>query len=563
MPKSVARFKNLFLNLFSVVLVVCSQVVLAAEEDKAPAAITVMSVVFEGDGHMLSDELQGQLRQPILGADLRDVELKAFTQSIRTALQEQGYVTSLVGIPAEDISAGNLIVNVTIGRLDTPAFVLNPQSAVASSTVATIKRILVQRLPAGSVLRKAQLESSLLLVNRLAGVSASSKMVAGAKSGTTQLIIDVAEQAGNSASLEITNTGNNTTGLEVANVQWQRNNPFAQNGRLDFNLTKSAGVTSLSAKRHFAPDAKAGNWHYALTNVQYASITSDPTTSGLHGRSIALDVGKKWYLEELLGTTRTLDVSLHTSSVYDANELGGVNMVLGDKNVQTLQANYSAQVAGLVFGKGNTSYSSLLTLGNIDLPTDANVVQNYAVDQTPGGGAYTDGQYATLVVDVNHTQPLTPTLDFSLQAKGQLASKNLDGSAKFSLGGPDGVRAYPVGEASSDEGAFSRLELRWAPMDLAKYHNPKFTAFYDAGYARLYNDPNVGGGISINTDQRKNEYNLEGYGVSIAGRPNAKLQWNLTYAHKMGTNGGRDFLQNDSDGQQSKNRWWFSLSNRF
>jgi len=532
MPKSVARFKNLFLNLFSVVLVVCSQVVLAAEEDKAPAAITVMSVVFEGDGHMLSDELQGQLRQPILGADLRDVELKAFTQSIRTALQEQGYVTSLVGIPAEDISAGNLIVNVTIGRLDTPAFVLNPQSAVASSTVATIKRILVQRLPAGSVLRKAQLESSLLLVNRLAGVSASSKMVAGAKSGTTQLIIDVAEQAGNSASLEITNTGNNTTGLEVANVQ-------------------------------FAPDAKAGNWHYALTNVQYASITSDPTTSGLHGRSIALDVGKKWYLEELLGTTRTLDVSLHTSSVYDANELGGVNMVLGDKNVQTLQANYSAQVAGLVFGKGNTSYSSLLTLGNIDLPTDANVVQNYAVDQTPGGGAYTDGQYATLVVDVNHTQPLTPTLDFSLQAKGQLASKNLDGSAKFSLGGPDGVRAYPVGEASSDEGAFSRLELRWAPMDLAKYHNPKFTAFYDAGYARLYNDPNVGGGISINTDQRKNEYNLEGYGVSIAGRPNAKLQWNLTYAHKMGTNGGRDFLQNDSDGQQSKNRWWFSLSNRF
>ena len=130
MPKSVARFKNLFLNLFSVVLVVCSQVVLAAEEDKAPAAITVMSVVFEGDGHMLSDELQGQLRQPILGADLRDVELKAFTQSIRTALQEQGYVTSLVGIPAQDISAGNLIVNVTIGRLDTPAFVLNPQSAV-------------------------------------------------------------------------------------------------------------------------------------------------------------------------------------------------------------------------------------------------------------------------------------------------------------------------------------------------------------------------------------------------------------------------------------------------
>ena len=51
-------------------------------------------------------------------------------------------------------------------------------------------------------------------------------------------------------------------------------------------------------------------------------------------------------------------------------------------------------------------------------------------------------------------------MTFSASLRGQQASKNLDSSEKFSLGGPYGVRAYACGEASGDEGWLGSLELR-------------------------------------------------------------------------------------------------------
>ena len=44
----------------------------------------------------------------------------------------------------------------------------------------------------------------------------------------------------------------------------------------------------------------------------------------------------------------------------------------------------------------------------------------------------------------------------------QLASKDLDGSEQFVLGGANGVRAYPQGEASGDSGYQATAELRYA-----------------------------------------------------------------------------------------------------
>jgi hemolysin activation/secretion protein len=45
---------------------------------------------------------------------------------------------------------------------------------------------------------------------------------------------------------------------------------------------------------------------------------------------------------------------------------------------------------------------------------------------------------------------------------GQLASKSLDSSEKFALGGAKGVRAYPHGESSADEVCVANVEMRYA-----------------------------------------------------------------------------------------------------
>ena len=53
-------------------------------------------------------------------------------------------------------------------------------------------------------------------------------------------------------------------------------------------------------------------------------------------------------------------------------------------------------------------------------------------------------------------------MNLHINLHSQLASKDLDGSEQFSLGGADGIRAYPQGEASGSSGYQATAELRYA-----------------------------------------------------------------------------------------------------
>ena len=92
----------------------------------------------------------------------------------------------------------------------------------------------------------------------------------------------------------------------------------------------------------------------------------------------------------------------------------------------------------------------------------------------------------------------------------QFASLNLPSAEKISLGGPNGgqgIRAYPVGEASGDEGYVGTLE--------ARYTNPAWklgnastivSAFYDFGGVTISKNPIAG----VN-----NKRNLAGAGLGV------------------------------------------------
>src|SRR5690606_17102591 len=66
--------------------------------------------------------------------------------------------------------------------------------------------------------------------------------------------------------------------------------------------------------------------------------------------------------------------------------------------------------------------------------------------------AQTEGSYTKLVATGNALWPFAMNWGLYTSFYGQTASKNLDSSEKLSLGGATGVRAYPQGESSGDEG---------------------------------------------------------------------------------------------------------------
>jgi hemolysin activation/secretion protein len=73
----------------------------------------------------------------------------------------------------------------------------------------------------------------------------------------------------------------------------------------------------------------------------------------------------------------------------------------------------------------------------------------------------------------------------NVAVQGQYASKNLTSAEKFSLGGPTGVRGYPIGEALGDNGAIVTVEYRHQLPDLGTKIPLFGSVFYDWGKVRF------------------------------------------------------------------------------
>src|SRR6185503_11804952 len=109
-----------------------------------------------------------------------------------------------------------------------------------------------------------------------------------------------------------------------------------------------------------------------------------------------------------------------------------------------------------------------------------------------GGGDTrgTQGNFNKWNVDVRRQQRVTDDASVLLSVSGQIANRNLASAEKTSLGGPNGVRAYPVGEATADSGLVTQVELRYiVPGTKILGGDLSFLAFFDYGYARINQTP--------------------------------------------------------------------------
>jgi len=167
-----------------------------------------------------------------------------------------------------------------------------------------------------------------------------------------------------------------------------------------------------------------------------------------------------------------------------------------------------------------TGYSALYYLGQLSYD-DASAPE-------------TEGRFSKFTTDINHIQHLGSVFDLHLNFHGQLASRDFDGSEQFSLGGANGVRAYPQGEASGDSGYQATAELRYStPVPYLS-----LAAFTDWGEVDL----------AKSCGQHRN---LAGWGVGVEyAKPNDYFL-RLDYARKLD---GEKF---QSEAEDKNGRLWF------
>lgn len=214
------------------------------------------------------------------------------------------------------------------------------------------------------------------------------------------------------------------------------------------------------------------------------------------------------------------------------------------KNLQ-LALNFDRRDA--LWGGGITYGSLTRTVGELKLDDNFKGANGKTLKEgDESSGQRTHGHFDKWNLDIARVQA-TPVANLSLfgRISAQWAGKNLDSSEGFSLGGANGVRAYPSGEGNGDEGWLAQLELRYAEGPYSPY------IFHDLGWARTNADNN---GLAIPASP--NHRSLSGSG---AGLRYTAGEWNLDATLAWRTRGGAA----QSDGARRDPRLWVAMGYKF
>lgn len=482
------------------------------ETIKEDIKITVSQFRITGASPYSADQLK-VIFQGLVGKELSLAELNGAAAALTQFMRNDGYLVATAVIPAQEIKNGSVEILVIMGKYG--AFDVRNHSRIFPDHV---KRM-IDSLKKEEFIRQDRLERVLLMIGDLAGIRTTANLKPGAVPGTSDLILDIYDTSAVSGSVGVDNYGSRFLGKTRTSVNVAMRNltgtgddfsfseVFAGNGLNDMRAVYQMPVGPSG----FKVGASYGRTYYLLGD-DYAALNaygSAQITSGFITYPL-----KRSYRSNLYAR-----IGFDSKQLEDRQD--STNMVT-NKQAQLWSVGLSGDHRDKA-GDGVTSFALTLYGGNLTIDgADAKIVDDTYT--------HTAGGFNKTTLAANRVKWLNPRLQYTLSLLAQSASKNLNSSEKMSLGGAYGVRAYPQGEASGDEGLLFTGELKWSMP------NPNFQliAFLDAG------------GVTINKnpwDSAINQRALYGAGVGVAWSLPRDFAVRLDYAWKLGS----DVAVSDTD----------------
>jgi len=177
-----------------------------------------------------------------------------------------------------------------------------------------------------------------------------------------------------------------------------------------------------------------------------------------------------------------------------------------------------------VFGGGVNAGSVAIGTGNLQFRNDT-------AEQIDRATARTRGDFDTVLYSALRLQRISDALHLYVALQGQYASKNLDSSQKFVLGGPNAVRAYAQGDGVGDEGLLGTAELRYSLPSRGWLAHPQLFTFIDAGTIHINAQPYL---------PTTNQIDLYGAGVGFSADMWSGLTLRGSIAWRIGSDSGVD-----------------------
>ena len=498
-------------------------------------SLTFVVTSFRFTGATLLSELElQQIVQPWVNRMLHFHDLEVISNVIIEEYHSHGWFVRVV-IPEQDIDDGIVTLNfieMKLGRVRVVAHQEHPRFHSQ-----TLIDIVTARQKIGDYLNVNNLDRASNLLGDLSGVISRLSLAPGEGIGVTDVVIDVEEKPRLSGLFQIDNNGTLSTGLNRITASLNIEDPRGIDDQISFNTISSSGSEygRISYTVPFFTDglhvgAEISEMRYHLIG-DFASLDANGSaqTRGLFCTYPALRL-------------RNLSMSMSCSLEEKIYKNNAAMQQVSDKKVRALTLGVSVSTSAA--DESFTLLGSNITLGKLCLSANP---KNEMVDLA---GAHTEGVYGKINLNFAHLQHLSGRWRLWFSIKGQLALKNLDSSEKFSLGGLDGVSAYPNLEATADNGVVVTTELR-------KIWNQKLqtTLYYEFGAVTVNHFANYPGATQLN------DYSLADVGISSTWNEESKYSIKASVSRRLGINPAANSATGaNSDGSIGRTRYWLSAS---
>lgn len=499
------------------------------------AVVPVKSWRFAGNT-LLSSEQLSQSLAAFAGRDLDFAGLQSAADAVAAAYRQAGWIVKAY-LPEQDVSEGTITLQVIEARFGG----VRPEGEAAKRVQpSTLLAYFDHQQKTGAPLNANALDRALLLADDLAGVSVSGTLVQGPTEGETSLALQSTDEAGLYGEVTLDNTGARSTGSNRLTANLNVNSPIGLGDALNLTAMHTqgsdyarAGLTMPLGHDGLRLGVNASAMTYKVidgpSNIQKLDIRGNSSTLGLD-LNYPLVRARKHNLY--------LSAALETKRFYSEDNNKSVDTKsYADYASNSLRIGMSGNHFDELGGGGANSASLQWQTSQLN-----SMVAHKQFDTI-------DRSYNKLNYSLSRQQTLSTDHSLLLSLQGQHASKVLDSSEKFYIGGAGSVRAYPSSELGGERGQLLTGEWRWRL-------NPAWviSAFVDHG--RVVSLPAIAGDTAASSQ-------LSGHGLSAAWQGSKGINARVTWSQREGKNPKATTAGADSDGTLKKNRIWFNASVAF
>lgn len=492
------------------------------DETSNGVKIALQRVVFQGNTVYSNDELitiLGDVTQKRF--DLGG--LRGLANKISDYYRSNGYLFARAFLPAQRLSEEVLTIGVVEGAYG--------KVSVSGFDADGLSPFL-NKLESGNLINAQLLEQKILLLQGIPGLQVRPVMSPSQEFGLGDLNVEVQDASFPRVSLSLDNYGSRYVGQYRILANISHNHLWRTGDQLQASFLISDEALKLGT---IAYDRLVGfegvRLGVSLVKTDYAIAELEESLRGINAKGTATvgSITSSYPLAR--GKNKSIDISANLDFKRFSDRSVGIEVV---KRAFVLPLTLSANMQDNYLGGGLTFASIQATHGNIS-------IENAAAKSQDAATAKTRGRFRKVNVSFSRLQNINETINFFTNINGQWARNNLDSSEDMSLGGPQSIRAYPSGEASSDKAVLGQFELR---VNLAKM-TP--FAFYDIGTGWKNADP---------WDNAENKRTLAGGGIGLRASHN-KWTSEATAAWRIGSE------RSTSDSSDRTPRLWAHIKYQF